>query len=60
MPERIIDKPFPDARVEDIFSIQGRGTVVDLRPIIEKGICKVGEGEMGSDCRVHRHLARRL
>jgi elongation factor Tu len=40
MPERIIDKPFL-MPVEDIFSIQGRGTVVTGR--IEKGICKVGE-----------------
>src|ERR1700744_5722081 len=42
MPERVIDKPFL-MPVEDIFSIQGRGTVVTGR--IEKGICKVG-GEM--------------
>jgi elongation factor Tu len=40
MPERIIDKPFI-MPIEDIFSIQGRGTVVTGR--IEKGICKVGE-----------------
>jgi elongation factor Tu len=40
MPERIVDKPFL-MPVEDIFSIQGRGTVVTGR--IEKGICKVGE-----------------
>ena len=40
MPERIIDKPFL-MPVEDIFSIQGRGTVVTGG--IEKGICKVGE-----------------
>src|SRR5487761_2545818 len=40
MPERAIDKPFL-MPVEDIFSIQGRGTVVTGR--IEKGICKVGE-----------------
>jgi elongation factor Tu len=40
MPERVIDKPFL-MPVEDIFSIQGRGTVVTGR--IEKGICKVGE-----------------
>jgi len=40
MPERAIDKPFL-MPIEDIFSIQGRGTVVTGR--IEKGICKVGE-----------------
>src|SRR5437667_5284902 len=40
MPERIIDKPFL-MPIEDIFSIQGRGTVVTGR--IERGICKVGE-----------------
>src|ERR1700693_1811234 len=40
MPARDIDKPFL-MPVEDIFSIQGRGTVVTGR--IEKGICKVGE-----------------
>ena len=40
MPERVIDKPFL-MPVEDIFSIQGRGTVVTGR--IEQGICKVGE-----------------
>ena len=40
MPERQIDKPFI-MPVEDIFSIQGRGTVVTGR--IERGICKVGE-----------------
>src|SRR5271163_4516511 len=39
-PERAIDKPFL-MPIEDIFSIQGRGTVVTGR--IEKGICKVGE-----------------
>ena len=37
---RDIDKPFL-MPIEDIFSIQGRGTVVTGR--IEKGICKVGE-----------------
>jgi len=37
---RDIDKPFPDA-IEDIFSIQGRGTVVTGR--IERGKVKVGE-----------------
>ena len=40
IPERLIDKPFL-MPIEDIFSIQGRGTVVTGR--IEKGICKVGE-----------------
>src|ERR1700728_1505326 len=40
MPQRDIDKPFL-MPIEDIFSIQGRGTVVTGR--IEKGICKVGE-----------------
>ena len=35
-----IDKPFL-MPIEDIFSIQGRGTVVTGR--IERGICKVGE-----------------
>jgi elongation factor Tu len=40
MPERVIDKPFI-MPIEDIFSIQGRGTVVTGR--IERGICKVGE-----------------
>jgi elongation factor Tu len=40
MPERIIDKPFL-MPIEDIFSIQGRGTVVTGR--VEKGIAKVGE-----------------
>jgi elongation factor Tu len=39
-PERDVDKPFL-MPVEDIFSIQGRGTVVTGR--IEKGIVKVGE-----------------
>ena len=40
VPQRDIDKPFL-MPIEDIFSIQGRGTVVTGR--IEKGICKVGE-----------------
>ena len=40
VPERAIDKPF-FMPIEDIFSIQGRGTVVTGR--IEQGICKVGE-----------------
>src|SRR5437763_1585743 len=39
-PQREIDKPFL-MPIEDIFSIQGRGTVVTGR--IERGICKVGE-----------------
>src|SRR5438046_1790936 len=40
MPERAIDKPFL-MPIEDIFSIQGRGTVVTGR--IERGIAKVQE-----------------
>ena len=40
MPARVMDKPFL-MPIEDIFSIQGRGTVVTGR--IEQGICKVGE-----------------
>jgi elongation factor Tu len=40
MPERAIDKPFL-MPIEDIFSIQGRGTVVTGR--VERGIVKVGE-----------------
>jgi elongation factor Tu len=40
LPERQIDKPFL-MPIEDIFSIQGRGTVVTGR--IEKGIIKVNE-----------------
>jgi elongation factor Tu len=40
MPARVTDKPFI-MPIEDIFSIQGRGTVVTGR--IERGICKVGE-----------------
>jgi elongation factor Tu len=40
VPERAIDKPFL-MPIEDIFSIQGRGTVVTGR--IERGIVKVGE-----------------
>src|SRR6202167_1978849 len=40
VPVRVTDKPFL-MPVEDIFSIQGRGTVVTGR--IEQGICKVGE-----------------
>src|SRR5690242_7085489 len=40
LPALDIDKPFL-MPIEDIFSIQGRGTVVTGR--IEKGVCKVGE-----------------
>src|SRR5881396_3870976 len=40
MPERVTDRPFL-MPIEDIFSIQGRGTVVTGR--IEQGICKVQE-----------------
>src|SRR5512133_1932578 len=40
LPARDLDKPFL-MPIEDIFSIQGRGTVVTGR--IERGICKVGE-----------------
>jgi elongation factor Tu len=40
LPERDVDKPFL-MPIEDIFSIQGRGTVVTGR--IEKGIVKVNE-----------------
>jgi elongation factor Tu len=40
LPPRAVDKPFI-MPIEDIFSIQGRGTVVTGR--IERGICKVGE-----------------
>jgi len=40
MPTRVKDKPFL-MPIEDIFSIQGRGTVVTGR--IEQGVCKVGE-----------------
>ena len=40
LPQRAVDKPFL-MPVEDIFSIQGRGTVVTGR--IERGVCKVGE-----------------
>ncbi|HEY4715014.1 MAG TPA: elongation factor Tu [Candidatus Paceibacterota bacterium] len=39
-PVRDIEKPFL-MPIEDIFSIEGRGTVVTGR--IERGICKVGE-----------------
>ena len=39
-PERDVDKPFL-MPIEDIFSIEGRGTVVTGR--IERGIVKVGE-----------------
>ncbi len=40
MPERDLDKPFL-MPVEDIFSIEGRGTVVTGR--IERGVVKVGQ-----------------
>jgi elongation factor Tu len=40
LPQRATDKPFL-MPIEDIFSIQGRGTVVTGR--IERGVCKVGE-----------------
>jgi elongation factor Tu len=40
LPERAVDKPFL-MPIEDVFSIQGRGTVVTGR--IETGIIKVGE-----------------
>ncbi|PIT91212.1 elongation factor Tu [Candidatus Kaiserbacteria bacterium CG10_big_fil_rev_8_21_14_0_10_49_17] len=40
MPERDTDKPFL-MPIEDIFSIEGRGTVVTGR--IERGVVKVGE-----------------
>lgn len=40
LPEREVDKPFL-MPIEDIFSIEGRGTVVTGR--IERGIVKVGE-----------------
>lgn len=40
MPEREVDKPFL-MPIEDIFSIEGRGTVVTGR--IERGTVKVGE-----------------
>jgi len=40
LPERDLDKPFLMA-IEDIFSIEGRGTVVTGR--IDRGIVKVGE-----------------
>jgi len=40
LPERDIDKPFL-MPIEDIFSIQGRGTVVTGR--VERGVVKVGQ-----------------
>jgi elongation factor Tu len=40
LPKREVDKAFL-MPIEDIFSIQGRGTVVTGR--IERGVCKVGE-----------------
>jgi len=39
-PERLVDRPFQMA-VEDVFSIEGRGTVATGR--IEQGVIKVGE-----------------
>src|SRR4029078_11012599 len=39
-PERPVDQPFL-VRIEDVFSISGRGTVVTGR--VERGIVKVGE-----------------
>ncbi|MGF1761511.1 elongation factor Tu, partial [Photobacterium sagamiensis] len=39
-PERAIDKPFI-LPIEDVFSIQGRGTVVTGR--VEQGVIRVGE-----------------
>jgi elongation factor Tu len=39
-PVRAVDKPFQMC-IEDVFSIEGRGTVVTGR--IEQGICKVGD-----------------
>ncbi|MGH9064600.1 MAG: elongation factor Tu [Acidimicrobiales bacterium] len=39
-PERIIDKPFLMS-IEDVFTIQGRGTVVTGR--VEQGVVKVGD-----------------
>lgn len=40
LPERAVDKPFLMS-IEDVFSIQGRGTVVTGR--IDQGVVKVGE-----------------
>ena len=40
LPERPVDKPF-FMPVEDVFSIQGRGTVATGR--VERGIVTVGE-----------------
>ncbi len=40
LPDRAVDKPFL-MPIEDIFSIQGRGTVVTGR--VESGVIKVGE-----------------
>ena len=44
-PERALDKPF-SMPVEDVFSIQGRGTVATGR--IEQGIIKAGEDHRSS------------
>ena len=40
LPERAVDKPF-QMRIEDVFSISGRGTVVTGR--VDTGILKVGD-----------------
>jgi elongation factor Tu len=40
LPERALDKPFL-MPIEDVFTIQGRGTVVTCR--VERGIVKVGD-----------------
>jgi elongation factor Tu len=40
VPERVVDKPFL-MHIEDIFSIQGRGTVVTGR--IDRGVIHVGD-----------------
>jgi len=52
-PEREIDKPFLMS-VEDVFSIEGRGTVATGR--IERGIVKVGEEleQLGLDSEVKK------
>ena len=54
MPARAIEKPFL-MPIEDIFSIQGRGTVVTGR--IEQGVCKVGE-EMEDHRRLRGHTRK--
>ena len=50
-PERVLDKPF-SMPVEDVFSIQGRGTVATGR--IEQGIVKAGE-DVERDTHRQRH-----